>query len=665
MVDVFSTSRSGLLAAQRQLATTSNNISNVNTEGYSRQRVEQTARPPMGTGAGFVGTGVQTSTITRMFDENRELALRQATSDFARQDVLASYNGRIDNLLADESAGLSKPLQAFFDASQDVANDPTSTSARQAMLSAADSLVSRFQLIDNRLRGLDEESNAQIAGNVEAINGLANSIANLNQEIVLAKGRTGQPPNDLLDKRDTLIRELSEKVGTRTVAQADGSINVFIGNGQGLVQGTQANTLGTQPNADDPTRQDITFERPGRAPVNINAQISGGELGGLMDFRREVLEPTRNDLGRLAVTIGETFNQQHRLGVQFDGEAAALGGDFFGVGTPQVIPRDGNDGDAEVQVSFDPDNPGNLTSSDYRAVFDGTDWSVRRLSDNSVFSEADLADEDGRLDGLIFEFPNDAEAGDSFLIRPTAAGASSLSVELNRPGQIAAANPLTAGEVLDDSGQVLNSGNGIIDRPSVTEIDGEQLTALREAGGLLFTFNAAANRYDITTNNDPGTVIGSAAYNPASQGGGTTLEVNELDGFESFDFTVRASGTPADGDRFVVDVNETGEGDNANALQLAGLADDGALNGGRASYQDFYSSVVGKVGTETQRAQTNADAQSSILEQAKADREAVSGVNLEEEAVNMLKFQQAFQANAQVITVANSLFQTILGAVQR
>lgn len=660
MVDVFSTSRSGLLAAQRQLATTSNNISNVNTEGYSRQRVEQTARPPMGTGAGFVGTGVQTSTITRMFDENRELALRQATSDFARQDVLASYNGRIDNLLADESAGLSKPLQAFFDASQDVANDPTSTSARQAMLSAADSLVSRFQLIDNRLRGLDEESNAQIAGNVEAINGLANSIANLNQEIVLAKGRTGQPPNDLLDKRDTLIRELSEKVGTRTVAQADGSINVFIGNGQGLVQGTQANTLGTQPNADDPTRQDITFERPGRAPVNINAKISGGELGGLMDFRREVLEPTRNDLGRLAVTIGETFNQQHRLGVQFDGEAAALGGDFFGVGAPIVRGREGNDVDGQPEVSFLAGETGSLTSSDYRAVFRDGNWSVTRLSDNSV-QQAD----DGLLeqDGLRFDFNgvDDPPEGTSFLIQPTAAGASSLSVEVRRPDQIAAANPLAAGELLSETNQVQNTGNGVIDRPAVEEMNADQLSALRDSGGLVFTFNADESRYDITTKED-GTLVESVPYDPSAQGAGTTLDF-ELGDFGSF--SIRASGTPEDGDQFLVGVNETGEGDNGNALQMAGLADVGTLNGSRASYQDFYSSVVGKVGTETQRAQTNADAQSSILEQAKADREAVSGVNLEEEAVNMLKFQQAFQANAQVITVANSLFQTILGAVQR
>lgn len=659
MVDIFQTSISGLLASQRQLATTSHNITNVNTEGYSRQRVEQVARPPLGTGAGFVGTGTQTSTVTRMVDQSRELALRQATSDAARQNLLAEYNGRIDNLLADESAGLSGPLQDFFSATDDVANDPTSTSARTAMLSSADSLVSRFQLVDDRLRGLDEESNAQIRNNVSEINGLADSIASLNQEIVLAQGRTGQPPNDLLDQRDNLVRKLSEKVGTRTVEQGDGSINVFIGNGQGLVQGSQASTLGTRPNADDPSRLDITFERPGKEPIAITSQISGGELGGLLDFRRQVLDPTRNDLGRLAVTVGQTFNQQHRLGVQFDGDQAALGDDFFGFSAPQVIPRQGNAGGAEVGVSFDPENPGGLTSSDYRATFDGSDWRVTRLSDGESWPVND-PDEPFSVDGLVFNFPETgAIEGDSFLVRPTAGGASGMSVEIRRPGQIAAANPLVAGE-FTEGGQAVNTGNGVIERPSIGALDSEQLQTLRSDGGLVLTFNSETSAFDVT--NGDGETLGSVAYDPQTQSAGTALEI-DLPDYGSF--TVQASGTPADGDRFVVEVNEAGVGDNANALNLARLADQGSLNNGRASYQDFYSSVVGKVGTETQRAQTNAEAQKRILDQATADRESVSGVNLEEEAINMLKFQQAFQANAQVITVANSLFQTILGAVQR
>lgn len=661
MVDIFQTSISGLLASQRQLATTSHNITNVNTEGYSRQRVEQVARPPMGTGAGFVGTGTQTSTVTRMVDQSRELALRQATSDAARQNLLAEYNGRVDNLLADEAAGLSGPLQDFFSATDDVANDPTSTSARQAMLSAADSLVSRFQLIDDRLRALDEESNAQINSTVSEINGLADSIASLNQEIVLARGRTGQPPNDLLDQRDNLVRELSEKVATRTVEQGDGSINVFIGNGQGLVQGSQASTLGTQPNADDPSRLDITFERSGKEPIGISGQINGGTLGGLMDFRRQVLDPTRNDLGRLAVTVGETFNQQHRLGVQFDGDAAALGGDFFRFSSPQVIPRQGNDGDAGVQVSFDPESIDRLTSSDYRATLDDGNWRVTRLSDGESWPVGDPSEPFTR-DGLVFSFPDSgASDGDSFLIRPTADGASGMAVEIRRPGQVAAANPLVAGE-FTEGGQAINTGNGVIERPSVEQLSGEELDALRDTGGLIFTFNADTPGYDISAANNPGDVLGTLAYDPADDSAGTTLDVS-LDGLGVF--AVQASGTPADDDRFVVEVNEAGVGDNANALNLARLADQGSLNGGGASYQNFYSSVVGKVGTETQRAQTNAEAQKRILDQAEADREAVSGVNLEEEAINMLKFQQAFQANAQVITVANSLFQTILGAVQR
>ncbi|MCP1675615.1 flagellar hook-associated protein 1 FlgK [Natronocella acetinitrilica] len=660
MANIFGTSVSGLLATQRALATTGHNISNVNTEGYSRQRVDFSTRIPSGSSQGFIGTGVQTDSVRRVFDQSLETALQKNIAEFSRLDTLANFNGRVDNLLADKDAGVSPALQSFFDAVQDAANDPTSTSARQVLLSEAESLVSRFELVNQRLDELERDANNRIQLGVSEINELAGSIARLNQEIVQAQGRTGQPPNDLLDKRDQLIKQLSEKVGVTTVPESGGAINVFIGNGQALVVGNSTNQISAVRSQFDPNQFEIAYQRPGGGQVNITRNLTGGEVGGLLDFRREVLEPTRNDLGRLAATIATTFNEQHRLGMQFESTPPGLGQDFFSLPGPQVLPSQNNSaGVGSPIVDFDAATISDLTGSDYRLTFDNGDWTLLRLRDNT----SQVVDDSGPqvIDGLSIDVSGlGAADGDSFLLRPTKQSSARIDVNLQRPGQIALANPLTGGEVTTASGQAINTGSGQLDRISVSAFDPDQLDNFRADGPLTFTFDAAASAFQVTDAN--GAAVASIDYDPATQGNGINAEVETA---EFGTFSLRLSGVPADGDAFEVKANDNGVGDNANALQLAELANEGTAQGGAATYQEFYGSIVGRVGTETLRAQSNRDAQEALVDQARQARESVSGVNLEEEAAKLLQFQQAFQANAQVITVANDVFQTLLGAIQR
>ncbi len=658
MANIFSTSVSGLLASQRALATTGHNISNVNTEGYSRQFVDFSTRTPSVSGQGFIGNGVQTDSVRRMFDQSLETSLQKHIAEFERLDTLAAFNGRVDNLLADEDAGLGPALNRFFDALQDAANDPTSNAARQVMLSEAESLAGRFDLINQRLEELERDANNRIQLGVGEINELADSIARLNQEIIQAQGKTGQPPNDLLDQRDQLIKQLSEKVGVSTVPESGGAVNVFIGNGQALVSGNTTNHIAAVPSDFDPSQYEIAYERSDGSRVNITSNLTGGEIGGLLDFRREVLEPTRNDLGRLAATIATTFNAQHRQGLQFDSTPPGLGEDFFNIAGPRLLAAEGNSaGLGEPAVAFDEQAIGDLTGSDYRLTYQDGDWVLRRLQDNH---EVTLDDSGPQVvDGLAIDLSGlDPEDGDSFLLRPTKQAASGLDVNIQRPGQLALANPLTGGEVTSASGQSANTGSGALDQVSAAEISPTELQALRADGPVTFTYEADAGGFVVRDGN--GDTLQTIAYDPSTDSNGLSAEVAEYGGF-----SVRLAGVPDDGDAFEVKVNDNGVGDNANALKLAGLADEGTMEGGSATYQEFFGGVVGRVGTETLRAQSNRDAQQTLLHQAREERESVSGVNLEEEAARLLQFQQAFQANAQAVSVANEVFQSLLGAIQR
>lgn len=694
MADILGTSVSGLQAFQRALATTSHNISNVNTEGYSRQRAEFETRPPTEMGNGFIGNGVETGTVRRLFDQNLENALRQAGGDFEEKDTLANYAGRIDNLLADKEAGLSPALQGFFDSIQDVANDPASSSAREVALAQADNLVSRFDLLDRRFRDLDSEVNNQLASEVEEINQYAESIASLNREIREAEGRTGQPANDLLDQRDLQIRKLSEKVGTQIVAQDDGAVNVFVGSGQPLVTGNSANELAVERNEYDPGRSEIAFAG-GSSNQTITSTLSGGSIGGMLEFRDEILNPARNELGQLATGMTDAFNAQHRQGIQPDGNA---GDDFFSVGEPRVLPSSRNSGSltGTPEVTIVEGAAGDLTGDDYRLTFDddADEWILENRSngDQATVNDNDNGDEDViLLDGLNVNVGDleGAEDGDSFEIQPTRDAALGMGVELRNANQIAAAAPVTSGEVAP-GGQAGNSGSGEIADVGVTSGEnvpfGEEVRLVfdqelgadeDQTGFRIEVFNPDEGddgEFQELQDDDGEPVF--FPFNPAEDNAGSTFSGDELEAdFESVgldedenplagvEFTM--AGAPDVGDSFFIAENQDASGDNRNAQKLAAVADEGLLNDGNDSPQDFFSAMVGQIGTDTQRAQSARDAQESLLRQAEADRESVSGVNLEEEAANMLRFQQGFQAAARVTAVADEVFQSLLGAIQR
>jgi len=349
MADMFSSGVSGLLAFQNALTTTGHNISNVATPGYSRQRVELGTRPAEMQGDFYIGTGVNSQTVRRSYDQLLTEQVRSTASTAAQMDRYATFATRLDNLLGAQGTSVSPMLSQFFNDLELLAENPAGIPERQVVLTDADLLADRFNALDTQLDQLQTDVNQQIAQDVTDINRLSANVAELNGQITLAQsGAKGAPPNDLLDARDEALRQLGEKVAVQTVAQDNGAVNVFVGTGQALVVGKTATPLTTVANAYDPARLEVAYGSA--AGPLISNQITGGSLGGALAFRSETLDVARNSLGLLALGVAGTVNEQHRMGMDLDGQ---LGGDVFAVTAPAVRPHRDNGGDASLAATID------------------------------------------------------------------------------------------------------------------------------------------------------------------------------------------------------------------------------------------------------------------------------------------------------------------------
>jgi flagellar hook-associated protein 1 FlgK len=639
---------SALLSYQRALDTIGHNVANVNTPGYSKQRVELTTRLPQLTSSGFIGNGVDVAAITRSYDQFLTNELRTSTSGYQESSTLASLANSLDDLLADQSAGLSPVLGSFFDAIQGAANDPTSVVARGSLLADAGSLVARFQGLNDSLDTTRRSLAARMGTNVEEVNNLATSIASLNQQIIDARGSVGgQPPNDLLDQRDQLVLELSGKVSITTNTQEDGALNVFIGSGQSLVLGVQNSNLGLVERISDPGQFDITIGAPGSPAVVVTGLINGGELGGVLQYRDQVLVPAMNDLGRLAIELGSFMNEQHRAGVTLDGQP---GLDLFSVASPQVVPDSGNSG--SITVAFD--DVSQLTADDYRLAFDGASWNLTRAGSGQAvpMSGSGTVADPFLAEGISITIGAGALAGDGYNVRPTRDGAASISVLTGNPRDLALASPVIA------SADITNTGTGQITSGTVTDINNP---AFQTPAGQLsppvqvrFTSPTGYEVVDQTTSG----VIDSGTYDPAT--GADIFPTANLG--VDYGYRVRVTGNPAAGDEFNVAYNSSGAADNRNALLLGGMQTQQLMNNGTTSFTDAYGQLVAGVGTQARSAQVGSEVQAAVLKQSEDEWSAASGVNLDEEAADLLRYQQAYQAAAQIIAVSDNIFQTLIGA---
>jgi flagellar hook-associated protein 1 FlgK len=640
MPDMLNTAVSGLLSFQRALSTTSHNVANVNTPGYSRQTVEFDTNNPSFFSGSFYGNGVRVESVARLYDQFLTLEVRDTTSTYARADRFSELTAHIDDVLADPKGGISPILADFFASVQDVADDPASSTARYAMINTAETLASRFQSIDRRFEELAQNTRTDVRDTVDEINSLVTQIRDLNISLneIAPSAVSTQQAADLLDRRDSLLDQLAQKVDITVIDERENNLSIFIGNGQTVLNGVEAFTLSTQPDVSDPTRDVIAYN--GLITVyDISANLSGGELGGLLDFRDNVLDPTRNALGRSAIGIAETFNAQMRDGMDLNGN---LGQDFFSYSAPQSIAYSSNTGTATVSTVISDITA--ATIDDYQLSFDGANWTLTSDSGSSA-SVANGAPATLVFEGLTLTINGaTAVAGDRFTIKPTLAGADSLQVITTDPAEIAAALPIRSSASLNNRGNVDISAGTVTD---VTDVN------LLNTATLTFDNPASTLRADVDV------VVGGVPY-----AAGAAIPYSNNMVIDANGWQVSLNGAPQSGDVFTVESNLGGTGDNRNALNLANLQNAGIFDGGIASYQEDYGSLVGFVGSQALAANLERDAQESMLFQAVDRKSSKVSVNLDEEAADLVRYQQAYEATARLISTAQTIFETLLDSVR-
>jgi flagellar hook-associated protein 1 len=631
--NILSIGQSALNAAQVGLSTTGHNIANAATPGYSRQVVIQGAAIPQNMGFGFIGQGTEIADVKRIYSAFLGTQVLSAQTSKSQLDAYSTQIQQIDNLLADPSAGLSPALQDFFKGIQDLAANPSAAASRQAALSSAEALATRFQGLEGRLDELRQGVNEQITSSVGIINSYTQQIAKLNDTIERAQSSTdGKVANDLLDQRDQLVADLSKEVKITVVPQ-DGKYSIFMGNGQPLVVGVQTFSLRAAVSLTDPSRTEVAYNANGKTVLIGESSLQGGKLGGLLEFRNKTLDVAQNSLGRVAIGIATTFNEQHRLGQDLNGK---LGGDFFA--SPSITPVASSDNQGNAVLSASISDVSKLTTSDYRVqVIDPTSsipgsYQVTRLSDGAITSFKSFPQ---TIDGVALSLAGAGAVGDEFLVRPTADGASNFKVAVTDIAKIAAAAPIAT------AAPATNTGTGKISAGTVNAPPPPDLN-LQKPVTITFTSKTSFN------------VSGDGIPDPTS--GIYTVG----DNISYNGWTVQITGAPLSGDTFTIGPNLNGVGDSRNALLLGALQTKNTLANGTTSYQGAYAQLVSLVGNKAHEIQVTKSAADKLLTQAVEAQQAESGVNLDEEATNLLRYQQAYQAAGKVMQIASQLFDTLL-----
>jgi len=781
MPDLLNTTLSGLRAYQGALSTVSHNIANVGNEDYTRQRVEIDARNPIRLGNSFFGQGSELSAITRVVDGFVSSNIRGFTSSLGRLESFDFYASRVEGIIADEQAGLMPALDGFFNAMNDVANDPSANAPRVALVGAIENVQQRISTMAIELENIEIEINGRISNEVSAINVISEQIAEING-ILTTITDVGNQPSDLLDKRDALLKQLSEKITVTVVEQANGNMNVLVGTGQLLVTNASALTLVAQADERESDKVAIAIQSSAGS-VNITQTLTGGALGGLLDFRDNLLDETQNRLGRTAIGLSESVNALHVQGYDLNGDAGTnifgtvnagplqgqFGGDYlangFDVGetvnfdvafdgrtvnasytvlagdtnediatgllasmnadanvtanvltgttlgttmtfalygsnikfesaggpspvdhnlvisgiadgglndaqlslsalgssstrftsgsatnassaafigpTTKALPNLNNAGTAVVNYSISDADA--LTISDYEVRFDGTDHQVFRLSDNAQLATiAGAGPFSTNVDGIDISIGGVSVLGDSYFIRPTKDGATDMVTLINDPDRLAMASPIRS------TVNVGNIGSAAISQATVTDATNGNLTHTVD----IFFNPATPGAFDVI---DRSTTPATPLQTNVSYYNGITVGENG--------WQIQLTGKPLAGDIYTVQNNANAVSDNRNALALAGLQVKGVLDGGNSTLEQSYNSLVSKVGVVNQQVQINREVDESLLKNAIEKRESISGVNLDEEAADLIRFQQAYQALSRVISTSQQLFESLIAAV--
>jgi flagellar hook-associated protein 1 FlgK len=635
-----------LTANQTILQTIGNNIANVNTPGYSRQSALLATTPGQYTGSGYIGKGVDVLTIKRTYSQflTSQAALTGATSasDTARADKLKL----LENIFPGGTTGLGAAVNDMLNAFSDVASAPTDLTARTVALTRVSETASRMRSASASLDDLQSAVTQELDQKVSAVNTLATNIAAVNEKIAHATG-SGQPPNDLLDQRDQLVRELNRYIQTSSIAASDGSMGIFIGGSQALVLGSVVSPLKiVADDFNDPLKSKLAITRNGQDISMDENLLGGGEVPALLRFKNTDMAEGRNLLGRITLAVSSSMNDQHKLGLDLDGN---IGGNILtptNLNTSRNIlspaaPATLNTGTASLTLGIS--DVTKFSATDYEINFTGpAAGNITRKSDGVVTAFASMPI---TVDGLTLSITGSANVGDRFLIKPFSTAANNLSAEFSTPRALAVASPVV--------GQMGSSNTGSLQLSSLTTRTNPPVNV-----PITITFTGAST---YTRSDDPTPLTPTIfTYTSGQAIGGSFVATSPLS-----NWTLTMQGAPKVGDTFTVMQQPAAYRNlNAgNASAMMNLRDTAMFDGSALS--DGYASLMSQIGIRSQSANYTAEVSNSIAANVETSRTSVSGVNLDEEAANLLQYQQAYQASAKMIQIANSIFDTLIQSLTR
>lgn len=644
---------SALIANQQALTTTGHNIANVNSAGYSRQTVATKALVGQNQGTGYVGKGVQVATIMRNYNELLGKQSNAANAANAADSMRYQSLMQMQDVYSGGDGSLGAAINSMMNAFADVEAAPADGTARNVVLTRMSELTARFRSASATLQELDYSTKQQLTNNVVLVNNLAGQVASLNGQIARALA-TGHQPNDLLDARDQLIREINQYIQTSQVDADDGSVSLFVGGSQAMVLGTSVGELSVAETTQYPGsgKLSLYFNQKNGTPVELTAtMVGGGEMAGLLKFNNEDLVTGRNLLGRLALTIGTELNAQNKLGLTLSGN---YGTDLFKItsstnGWSNITGYDL--GDANARASATVTDSRALVATDYQILFGANNTATLiRQSDGSKLEIADTtAGIDLELDGLRFTVPaaitGQAQKGQSILFQPFSVAADAIQPLVHNAADLAVSNAVSA--------NINSSNQGTL---QLSQLRMHALPAPERDEPVRITFDGAGNFSYATYDAAAATWRAPSAPQPYVSGQAITID----------GWSITLTGTPTAGDTVSVsNALDLGDGyklNAGNASAFLGLRDAVLFDGG-TTLSDGFSAAMAVVGTRTQSAQYAAELSATVANNLNADRTSVSGVNLDEEAARLLQYQQAYQASAKIIQTAQSLFDSVLNAV--
>ncbi|MFL9902950.1 flagellar hook-associated protein FlgK [Paraburkholderia fungorum] len=658
--NLISIGLSGLNAAQWGLTTTGQNISNASTPGYTIETPVYADSGGQYTGSGYLPQGVSTVTVSRQYSQYLTTELNSAQSSGSSLSSYSTMISQLNSLIGSPTAGIASAITGYFTGLQNVSNSASTLSTRQTAMSGAQTLVNQINAAGQQYDSLRQSVNTQLTSTVSQINSYTQQIAQLNGQIAAASTQ-GQPPNQLMDERDQAVSNLSQLIGVNVV-NSNGNYNVFMSNGQPLVSAGNSYNLGTAVSTGDSSELSVQYlgqvgANPAAAPQTLpDSKVTGGTLGGLVAFRSQTLDPAEAQLGAIAVSFSAQVNAQNALGITLNG---TQGGALFSVGAPTVYANTQNTGNASLTASFA--NAAQPPTGDYTLAYNGTTYTLTDNSSGAVVGSATSLNQP--IDGLNFSIATGTmNPGDSFTVEPTRGALNSFATATTDASAIAAASPVLG------SAAVSNTGTGTISSGTVTAgyTMPNATTTLSYNGTGLSGF-PAGSMVTVTAGTPPTTTTYDTTTTPVvpySATSGATLTINNATPGSMNGVTVTISGAPAAGDSFKIGPNTGATNDGSNALALSNLSNAKSMSGGTLTLVGSYANYVNQVGNQTNQIQTSSTAQTALVTQITSAQQSVSGVNLNEEAANLLQYQEAYQANSKVIQTAQTLFQTLIGIFQ-